>query len=139
MRKYACCEGLPASDAIQLRPSLDQGPRVSTNVFDVPSYACSNMRVQLLSLFVLPLLAFASMDEQMVLPSSQVGSGEPFAPVTHSGKPSLADLLTIDTSASIFYSYARELQLSEKFSESDEHITLLVPTNKAVIALPRKP
>lgn len=105
----------------------------------VPSYACSNMRVRLLSLFVLPLLAFASMDEQMVLPSSQVGSGEPFAPVTHSGKPSLADLLTIDTSASIFYSYARELQLSEKFSESDEHITLLVPTNKAVIALPRKP
>ena len=64
---------------------------------------------------------------------------QPFVPVTHSGKPSLADLLTIESSASIFYSYARELELSEKFSESGVHNTVLVPTNKAVIALPRKP
>ena len=97
------------------------------------------MRLHLLSLLVLPFMASASMDEQMVLPPSQPGPGQPFVPITHAGTPSLADLLTIETSASIFFSYARELQLSEKFSESDGRITVLVPTNKAVIALPRKP
>ncbi|KIY52074.1 hypothetical protein FISHEDRAFT_36079 [Fistulina hepatica ATCC 64428] len=51
----------------------------------------------------------------------------------------LADLLTVESSASIFYSYARELELSAQFSAADASITLLVPTNKAVIALPRKP
>ncbi|KAI8990661.1 hypothetical protein BD414DRAFT_413217 [Trametes punicea] len=75
----------------------------------------------------------------MVLPTSQAGLGEPFAPVTFSGKPSLADLLTIESSASIFYSYARETELSKLFSDADARTTLLVPTNKAVIALPRKP
>ncbi|CDO73412.1 hypothetical protein BN946_scf185013.g46 [Trametes cinnabarina] len=77
----------------------------------------------------------------MVLPSqpTQDGSGEPFIPVTYSGKPSLADLLTIESSASIFYSYARETELSKLFSDAHAQITLLVPTNKAVIALPRKP
>ncbi|KAI0778835.1 hypothetical protein BD413DRAFT_465285 [Trametes elegans] len=75
----------------------------------------------------------------MVLPSSQSGAGEPFVPVTFSGKPSLADLLTIETSASIFYSYARESDLSQLFADKDARNTLLVPTNKAVIALPRKP
>ncbi|KAJ4470246.1 hypothetical protein J3R30DRAFT_1243062 [Lentinula aciculospora] len=65
--------------------------------------------------------------------------------------PSLADLLTIESSASIFYSYARELALSELFSEREgsaqveeqingkSGLTLLVPTNKAVMALARKP
>ncbi|KIY52519.1 hypothetical protein FISHEDRAFT_35094 [Fistulina hepatica ATCC 64428] len=53
--------------------------------------------------------------------------------------PTLADLLTVESSASIFYSYARELELSTQFSAADASMTLLVPTNKAVIALPRKP
>ncbi|KAE9390913.1 hypothetical protein BT96DRAFT_959662 [Gymnopus androsaceus JB14] len=55
--------------------------------------------------------------------------------------PSLADLLTIESSASVFYSYARELSLSEVFSQEREGqgLTLLVPTNKAVMALARKP
>ncbi|EIW64458.1 uncharacterized protein TRAVEDRAFT_109574 [Trametes versicolor FP-101664 SS1] len=75
----------------------------------------------------------------MVLPSSQDGFGEPFLPVTYSGKPSLADLLTIESSASIFYSYARETELSKLFADKNAKSTLLVPTNKAVIALPRKP
>ncbi|KAE9392709.1 hypothetical protein BT96DRAFT_830276 [Gymnopus androsaceus JB14] len=64
--------------------------------------------------------------------------------------PSLADLLTIESSASTFYSYARELSLSELFSRQlqagftgtegqGQGLTLLVPTNKAVMALERKP
>ncbi|EGO05417.1 hypothetical protein SERLA73DRAFT_129358 [Serpula lacrymans var. lacrymans S7.3] len=60
-----------------------------------------------------------------------------FQPLTNS-QPTLADLLTIETSASIFYSYARELELSVRFN-SDDMSTLLVPTNKAVMALARKP
>ncbi|TBU29778.1 hypothetical protein BD309DRAFT_654693 [Dichomitus squalens] len=94
------------------------------------------MRLQLLSLLVLPFLASASTDEQMVLPGADK---EPFVPVVNSGKPSLADLLTIEPSASIFYSYARELELSQLLSNPNAQNTLLVPTNKAVIALPRKP
>ncbi|KAH9854265.1 hypothetical protein C2E23DRAFT_817945 [Lenzites betulinus] len=97
------------------------------------------MRLSLVSFLVLPFLAAASSDDQMVLPATQGGVGEPFAPVTYSGKPSLADLLTIQSSTSIFYSYARELELSKLFGDKDAKSTLLVPTNKAVIALPRKP
>ncbi|RDX46784.1 hypothetical protein OH76DRAFT_1406638 [Lentinus brumalis] len=97
------------------------------------------MRLHLLSLLVLPFLASASTDEQMVLPASQAGPGEPFVPVINSGKPSLADLLTIESSASIFYSYAREIELSQLFSDPNARSTVLVPTNKAVVALPRKP
>ena len=94
------------------------------------------MRLQLLSLLVLPFLASASTDDQMVLPGVDK---EPFVPVVNSGKPLLADLLTIESSASIFYSYARELELSKLFGDPNARNTLLVPTNKAVIALPRKP
>jgi hypothetical protein len=54
-------------------------------------------------------------------------------------KPTLADLLTIESSTSIFYSYARELTLSNMFSDSERPITILAPTNKAVMALARKP
>ncbi|KAI0828812.1 hypothetical protein BC628DRAFT_1337427 [Trametes gibbosa] len=97
------------------------------------------MRLSLLSFLVLPFLAAASSDEQMVLPASQGGVGEPFTPISYSGKPSLADLLTIESSTSIFYSYARETELSKLFADKDAKSTLLVPTNKAVIALPRKP
>ena len=104
-----------------------------------PLTSTSAMRFQLLSLLVLPLLASASTDEQMVLPAPPAGPGEPFAPVINSGKPSLADLLTIDSSASIFYSYAREIELSQIFSDPNARSTVLVPTNKAVVALPRKP
>ncbi|KAF9266803.1 hypothetical protein L218DRAFT_857113 [Marasmius fiardii PR-910] len=53
--------------------------------------------------------------------------------------PTLADLLTIESSTSIFYSYARELELSRLLSEESAQLTLLAPTNKAVMALARKP
>jgi hypothetical protein len=64
---------------------------------------------------------------------------EPHTAPSVSDKPSLADLLTIENSASIFYSYARELQLSEGLSREDFKLTLFVPTNKAVMNLSRKP
>lgn len=63
---------------------------------------------------------------------------ETYTPQTNA-KPTLADLLTIEPSASIFYTYARELELSKTFADTSPHLTLLVPTNKAVMALARKP
>ncbi|KAF8435779.1 hypothetical protein L210DRAFT_3408718 [Boletus edulis BED1] len=61
-----------------------------------------------------------------------------FIPVTTT-RPSLTDLLTIQSSASIYFSYARETEFSKEFSVVDNQLTLLVPTNKAVMALSRKP
>jgi len=58
---------------------------------------------------------------------------------TPNAGPTLFDLLTIEPGASIFFSYARELQLSRLFADADSSVTLLVPTNKAVMALARKP
>ncbi|KAI0348208.1 hypothetical protein BDW22DRAFT_1404189 [Trametopsis cervina] len=63
---------------------------------------------------------------------------EPYVPLTQS-QPTVADLLTIESSASIFYSYARELELSSQFRDVHAQNTLFVPTNKAVMALARKP
>ncbi|KAF9562277.1 hypothetical protein CPC08DRAFT_687915 [Agrocybe pediades] len=54
-------------------------------------------------------------------------------------QPTLADLLTIEPSASIFYSYARELEMSSILSDHTSKVTLFVPTNKAVMALSRRP
>jgi hypothetical protein len=53
--------------------------------------------------------------------------------------PTLFDLLTIEPTTSIFFSYARELELSRLLVDLDSNITVLVPTNKAVMALARKP
>ncbi|KAJ7090356.1 hypothetical protein B0H15DRAFT_922498 [Mycena belliarum] len=88
------------------------------------------MRLQLCSILALPLLrVFAQ--EQLVM-------AEPV--IQQSMQPTLADLLTIEPSTSIFYSYARELTSSNMFSNSEAGpVTLLVPTNKAVMALSRKP
>ncbi|KAF6748342.1 hypothetical protein DFP72DRAFT_992239 [Ephemerocybe angulata] len=66
------------------------------------------------------------------------GPETPYFPET-SSKPTLADLLTIENSASIFYSYARELELSKGLSDKSFKMTLFVPTNKAVMSLARKP
>ncbi|KIY70707.1 hypothetical protein CYLTODRAFT_347327 [Cylindrobasidium torrendii FP15055 ss-10] len=53
----------------------------------------------------------------------------------------IADLLTIEPSLSIFYSYARELGDIARMLEgpADRKLTVLAPTNKAVMALARKP
>ncbi|TFK21550.1 hypothetical protein FA15DRAFT_672482 [Coprinopsis marcescibilis] len=86
----------------------------------------------LLSLLLTPVLASQSEQIPMAIPN------EDYVPQV-SSKPSLADLLTIESSASIFYSYARELELSRGLSQRDMKMTLFVPTNKAVMALARKP
>lgn len=96
------------------------------------------MRFFILSFLALPFFASAAIDEQIAMPGSIIDEAAPYTPQTHS-QPSLADLLTIESSASIYYSYARETELSSLFSDESAHLTLLVPTNKAVMALAQKP
>ena len=90
------------------------------------------MRLSVLSIFVLSFILPSMAYEQTVL------KDDSFTPQVHS-KPSLADLLTVETSLSIFYSYARELELSGSFANEQANLTILAPTNKAVMALERKP
>ncbi|KZV99621.1 hypothetical protein EXIGLDRAFT_605555 [Exidia glandulosa HHB12029] len=58
-------------------------------------------------------------------------------------QPSLSDLLTLQSRVSIFHSYLRELEdLNARISATAGeglNTTILVPTNRAVMALPRKP
>jgi hypothetical protein len=91
----------------------------------------------LLSLFFLPEISPASADDQIVMSAGLVEEPD-FTPLI-SPQPTLADLLTIEPSASIFYSYARELELSAIFSDPSAKVSLFVPTNKAIMALSRKP
>jgi hypothetical protein len=79
-------------------------------------------------------LTFASQEHQIIMNND---AEPPFIPLR--SQPTLADLLTIEPSASIFYSYARELELSARFADDSVRYTLFVPTNKAVMALARKP
>ncbi len=94
------------------------------------------MKLQLLSFLVLPFVALASKEDQVALQPSEMS--ETFVPLTQS-QPTIADLLTIEPSASIFYSYARELELSSQFGDPSVQNTVFVPTNKAVMSLARKP
>lgn len=73
--------------------------------------------------------------DQIVIPSVPMDAERP----TSHSRPTLFDLLTIESSTSIFFSYARELDLVRLFTNVDANITVLVPTNKAVMALEKKP
>ena len=99
------------------------------------------MRVIHLLGLVFPLLVSASFlhQEMLLLPAmaQDPHKDSVFTPVT-TLKPTLADLLTIESSASIYFSYARKMEISEEFSVVDNQLALLVPTNKAVMALTRK-
>jgi uncharacterized surface protein with fasciclin (FAS1) repeats len=95
----------------------------------------------LLSVFILPIFysaysANASRGDQT--PMNAEAASADYVPPKHA-KPSLADLLTIESSASIFYTYARETELSSKLTDEHSRLTIFVPTNKAVMALARKP
>src|SRR5437016_2481132 len=92
----------------------------------------SNTLVSLLLVSTFSLVS-ASKDDQMPIPSDPE-----YVPQT-TPQPTLADLLTVEPAASIFYSYARELELSSMLSDHDTKVTVFVPTNKAVMALARKP
>ena len=76
------------------------------------------------------------MDEQLIINDPVIAED---GPATFTGLPSLADQLTIQNSASIFYSYARDTSLSRLFDQQEMQYTLLAPTNRAVMALARKP
>jgi len=65
-----------------------------------------------------------------------MGQGQ--TPVTHSTQ-TLADLLTIEPSAAIFYDYARRISLGNKLNDESSMITVLVPRNKAIMKLAKKP
>ena len=95
------------------------------------------MKYSILALLISPLLVFAGTEEQQIL-FSQHDMAETYTPGATS-QPTLADLLTIEPSTSIFYTYAREVELSELFADVTAKITVLAPSNKAVMALARKP
>ncbi|KAF8836694.1 hypothetical protein BDN67DRAFT_936447 [Paxillus ammoniavirescens] len=102
------------------------------------------MRLSYFLALTLPFLVSASLEEQTVFTELSPAMAKepimdsPFTPLT-SNQPTLSDLLTIESSASIYFSYARETMFSKEFGEEDQQLTLLVPTNKAVMALGRKP
>ena len=86
------------------------------------------LRSRLAAFLLFPLLSSAL--EQTVMSKAQ--------PVSHTTQ-TLADLLTIEPSASIFYDYARGVHLGNKLNDKSSMITVLVPMNKAVMKLARKP
>jgi len=92
----------------------------------------------LFSFFCLPILSLAKPSQGDQIPMRPAEVSTDYIPEKHA-KPTLADLLTIERSASIFYTYARETELSSKFTDENNRLTLFVPTNKAVMALSRKP
>lgn len=121
--------------------STSHGPGIAASTVIEPS----TMRIQnlLFSLFCLPLFSptNASKADQIPIPiptTETSSASADYVPQKHA-KPSLADLLTIDSSASIFYTYARETELSSRLTDENSRLTVFVPTNKAVMALARKP
>ncbi|CCO33605.1 FAS1 domain-containing protein AFUA_8G05360 OS=Neosartorya fumigata (strain ATCC MYA-4609 / Af293 / CBS 101355 / FGSC A1100) GN=AFUA_8G05360 PE=3 SV=1 [Rhizoctonia solani AG-1 IB] len=62
--------------------------------------------------------------------------------LTNPNGPTLADVLTIQQSSSIFYDYLREIpDIVDRLTDTSGNMmsTVFVPRNKAVITLPRKP
>ena len=89
------------------------------------------LRSRLAAFLLFPLLSSALVDEQTVMSQER-------AAVSHSTQ-TLADLLTIEPSASIFYDYARRVGLGETLNDRSSMTTVLVPRNKAVMKLAKKP
>lgn len=92
----------------------------------------------LLSRFVTAQYDFLKqMDSQITLGGQNIDRSG--TPDSEGQKPLLSDILTIQNSASIFYSYARETDTGKLLSKDGARITVFAPTNKAVMALARKP
>lgn len=89
------------------------------------------LRSRLAAFLLFPLLSSAFVTEQTVMDEGQTA-------VSHSTQ-TLADLLTIEPSASIFYDYARGIGLGNKLNDKSSAITVLVPRNKAIMKLAKKP
>jgi len=83
------------------------------------------------------------LDSSTDVPQQQVSSepGMDFAP----SPPMLSDVLALEPQASIFFSYAREsarlsgILAGVKEYGGENNYTVFAPTNKAVMALTRKP
>ena len=86
---------------------------------------------RLAAFLLFPMLSSALVSEQTVIGQAQTAA-------SHSTL-TLADLLTIEPSASIFYDYARGIDLGNKLNDKSSMITVLVPKNKAVMKLAQKP
>ena len=99
-------------------------PRPRASIFNM-------LRSRLAAFLLFPLLSSATATEQTVMGEAQTN-------VSHSTQ-TLADLLTIEPSASIFYDYARGIDLGSKLNDRSSVITILVPRNKAVMKLAKKP
>ncbi|KAG2141084.1 hypothetical protein DEU56DRAFT_797208 [Suillus clintonianus] len=97
------------------------------------------MRLSYLLTSIFPFAVSASLQEQIIIPPMSQTTKESISSPFTSSQPTLADLLTIEPLASIYYSYARETELSSSFFSESVWYTMLVPTNKAVMALARKP
>lgn len=89
----------------------------------------------LLSSFILPLSKAAQIP--MNPPAHpELGLEQPLS----SGEPTLYDLIMIDRRATIFGDYVRSLNdMTGLLGDRGALTTVLVPTNKAVLALARKP
>lgn len=128
---------LDSESSLHMWPCDSVAVGIVTPLPSLPSKYISLSLMHVLSLlFLLPAISSASADDQIVM---SAGLGKPDYTPLITPQPTLADLLTIEPSASIFYSYARELELSAIFSEPSANVSLFVPTNKAIMALSRKP
>jgi hypothetical protein len=87
-----------------------------------------------LAYIILSISAVIAAD-QIVIPNVLMDANPP----TSHGQPTLFDLLTVEPNTSIFFSYVREIELVRLFMNVDSNVTVLVPTNKAVMALEKKP
>jgi hypothetical protein len=101
-----------------------------------PSSNTHIMRFLSLSLRLVALVALAraQYSNQIIMDDP----AQPPAPLTRP-QPSLADLLTIDQSVSIFYSYLRDTGMTARLDDAAVSTTVLAPKNRAVVALPVKP
>jgi hypothetical protein len=89
------------------------------------------LRSRLAAFLLFPLLSSALVNEQTVMDQAQTPAPRP--------TQTLADLLTIEPLASIFYDYARRISLGSKLNDKSSMITVLVPRNEAVMKLSKKP
>jgi hypothetical protein len=104
--------------------------------------------------FLIISTIFASVSSQLVIPQVVLNGDQKLEQIMEDPTalpiddfirgPMLSDQLSLETDASIFFSYARESAkiggiLSGMGEYGGEKFTVFVPTNKAVMALAKKP
>ena len=121
--------------AFKFVPIGDSSRVISRTTLDcdrIDATSLANMLCsRLAAILLIPLLAPALANEQTVMGEAQTN--------LFRSTQTLADFLTIEPSASIFYDYARGTDLGNKLNDKSSVITVLVPNNKAVMKLAKKP